>query len=72
MLALPALPAAKIALYVAMHAEGIGNSALATRLGLSEGAERRLVDLDHRSHIGQIETALHALGRRMTVATQAA
>ena len=70
--ALPALTAAKIALHVAMRAEGIGNSALAARLGLSEGAVRRLVDLDHRSHIGQIETALHALGRRMTVVTQAA
>ena len=70
--ALPTLPAAKIALYVAMRAEGVCNSALAARLGLSEGAVRRLVDLDHRSHIGQIETALHALGRRLTVATQAA
>ena len=70
--ALPALPAAKIALYVAMRADGIGNSALAARLGLSDGAVRRLVDLDHRTHIGQIETALRALGRHLTVATQAA
>ena len=38
----------------------------------TEGAVRRLIDLDHRSHIGQIETALHALGQRLTVATQAA
>ena len=70
--ALPALMAAKIALYGAMCAEGVGNTALAARLGLTEGAVRRLIDLDHRSHIGQIEAALHALGQRLTVATQAA
>ena len=69
---LPALTAAKIALYGAMRAQGVGNTALAVRLGLSEGAVRRLIDLDHRSHIGQVETALHALGQRLTVATQAA
>ena len=68
----PALAAAKAALYGAMRAQGVGNAALAGRLGLSEGAVRRLIDLDHRSHIGQIETALHALGRRLTVAAQAA
>ena len=70
--ALPVLVAAKIALYGAMHEQGIGNTALAERLGLSEGAVRRLIDLDHRSHIGQVETALHALGQRLTVATRAA
>ncbi len=69
---LPALAAAKIALYGAMRAQCVGNTALAARLGLSEGAVRRLIDLDHRSHIGQIETALNALGQRLTVATQAA
>ena len=71
-IALPALVAAKIALYGAMHARGVDNTALAARLGLSEGAVRRLINLDHRSHIGQVETALHALGRQLTVATQAA
>ncbi len=69
---LPALAAAKIALYGAMRAQAVGNTALAVRLGLSEGAVRRLIDLDHRSHIGQIETALRALGRRLAVATRAA
>lgn len=72
LVALPALVAAKVALYGAMRAQGIGNTALAARLGLSEGAVRRLINLDHRSHICQIETALHALGQRLTVATQAA
>lgn len=71
-IALPALAAAKIALYVAMRADDVSNAALAVRLGLSEGAVRRLIDLDHRSHIGQIETALHALGQRLMVAAHAA
>ena len=70
--ALPTLVAAKIALYRAMRSQGVGNTALASRLGLTEGAVRRLVDLDHRSHIGQVETALHALGQRLTVTTRAA
>ena len=70
--ALPVLVAAKIALYGAMHGQGVSNTALAARLGLSEGAVRRLIDLDHRSHIGQVETALYALGQRLTVATRAA
>ena len=70
--ALPALVAAKIALYAAMRTQGVGNTALAARLGLTEGAVRRLIDLDHRSHIGQIEAALHELGQLLTVATRAA
>ena len=72
MIALPALVAAKIALYCAMRADRIGNTALAARLGVSEGAVRRLLDLDHRSHIGQIEKALQALGVQLTITTQAA
>ena len=72
LVALPALVAAKIALYGAMHAQGVSNTALAVRLGLSEGAVRRLLDLDHRSHIGQVEAALHELGQSLTIATRAA
>ena len=70
--ALPVLVVAKIALYGATHEQGVDNTAIAERLGLSEGAVRRLIDLDHRSHIGQVETVLHALGQRLTVATRAA
>ena len=70
--ALPALVAAKVALFDTMRAQGVGNTALAARMGIAEGAVRRLVDLDHRSHIGQVEAALHALGQRLTVATRVA
>ena len=72
MITLPALAAAKVALYGEMRSQGVGNTALAARLGLTEGAVRRLVDLDHRSHIGQVETALLALGQRLAITTRAA
>ena len=55
-----------------MRERGTSNAALARQLGTVEGAVRRLIDLDHRSHIGHVETALHALGQRLVVATQAA
>ena len=72
LVALPALVAAKIALYRAMRAGGFGNTALAERLGTVEGAVRRLLHLDHRSHIGQVEAALRVLGQRLVITTQAA
>ena len=72
LVALPALVAAKIALYRAMRERGLGNAALAKQLGTVEGTVRRLLDLDHRSHIGQVEAALHVLGQRLVVATRAA
>jgi antitoxin HicB len=69
---LPILVTAKLALYEAMRTGKVTNVELARRLGISEGAVRRLVDLDHRSHIGQIETALAALGHRLVVDIHAA
>jgi len=62
---LPPLVAAKLALYEAMRAERISGSELARRLGLQENAVRRLLDLDHRSHLDQLDRALAALGRRL-------
>jgi antitoxin HicB len=59
---LPPLVAAKLALYEAMRAQGITRTELARQLGLQENAVRRLLDLDHRSHIDQIDRALAALG----------
>ena len=72
LVALPALAAAKMALYRAMRVHGIGNTALAAVLGTTEGAVRRLLDLDHRSHIDRVEAALRLLGERLVVTTQAA
>lgn len=69
---LPALVAAKLALYQAMREQGVSNVALAGQLGVLEGTVRRLLDLDHRSHIGQIEAALKILGKRLVLAARAA
>ena len=69
---LPILVTAKLALYEAMRNGKVTNVELGRRLGISEGAVRRLIDLDHRSHVGQIETALAALGHRLVVEVHAA
>ncbi len=70
MIHLSALTTAKLALYQTMRESGITRVALGKRLGVSEGAIRRLLDIDHRSHIGQIDAALAVLGKRLVVETQ--
>lgn len=72
MMPLPILVVAKLALYDAMRRAKVTNVELGRRLGISEGAVRRLLDLDHRSHIGHVEAALAALGRRLVVDVSAA
>jgi antitoxin HicB len=72
MICVPTLVAAKLALYEALREAGISNVELGQRLGISEGAVRRLLDLDHRSHIGHIEAGLQVLGHRLVVDVQAA
>ena len=67
LIAVPTIMAAKLALYKAMRKQGVTNVALADRLGLSEGAVRRLVNPEHRSHIGQVERALRAVGHTLVV-----
>jgi antitoxin HicB len=64
---LPPLLAAKLAVYEAMRSKGIGEGVLADTLGVSVQAVRRLIDLDCRSHIGEVEKALAALGKRLVV-----
>jgi antitoxin HicB len=69
---LPPLVCAKLALYQAMIEAGLSAVALGRRLGVSEGAVRRLLDLDHRSHLDHIEAALEMLGKRLVVGLEAA
>ena len=69
--AVPTIVAAKLALYTAMRRQDITKVALAERLGLSEGAVRKLCDPDHRSHIGGVEDALRAVGRGLVVGDRA-
>jgi antitoxin HicB len=64
---LPPLVAAKLALYSAMLEQHVTTADLADRMGKSEADVRRLLDLDHRSALGQIEAALAALGKRLEI-----
>jgi antitoxin HicB len=65
LISLPVLIEAKLALMRRMDETGTSRVELARMLGLSEGAVRRLLRFDHRSHIGQIEAALERLGSRL-------
>ena len=67
---LPPLVAAKLAIYDAMRAAGLTQAALAERLGCDPRQVRRLLDLDHRSRLDQLEAALAALGKRLVVEVQ--
>jgi antitoxin HicB len=65
--ALPALTAAKLALYTAMRHQHVSNVELARRLGVSETVVRRLTHPDHYSKIERVELALAALGKHLVV-----
>ena len=67
LIAVPTILAAKLALYKAMREQGVTSASLSDRLGLSEDAVRGLVNPEHRSHIGQVEKALRAIGHMLVV-----
>lgn len=64
---LPALSAAKVELYRAMRAEGVGKAALSKSLGVALPQIDRLLDLRHASRLDAIERAFTALGRKMDI-----
>lgn len=72
MVAVPLVVAAKLALYTAMREQELSKVRLAARMGVSEGAIRKLMNPGHRSHIRQVEKALRHLGRRLVVEDGAA
>jgi len=67
---LPALMAAKAALYLAIQEIGISKVDLAKRLGCDEKEVRRLLDPHHTSKIPRIESALHAVGKQLIVGVE--
>ena len=67
LVAVPTVVAAKLALYSAMRAQRITNVELTRRLGVSESAVRKLTNPDHRSHIGQVQKALQAVGHNLAI-----
>ncbi len=69
---LPALSIAKIGLYEAMRADGVGKTALARKLGVAPPQIDRLLDLRHHSRMDAVERALAAMHRLLTVSVNAA
>ncbi len=61
----PMLQSAKLALNQAMRESGLNNVTLARKLGKLETEVRRMLDLDHQTKIGAIESALWQLGKQM-------
>src|SRR5947199_8861616 len=67
LVALPAIVAAKLALYRAMMETGTRKADLARKLGVHGPQVDRLLDLDHNSRIDQLEEAARAIGREMHI-----
>ena len=68
----PALMAAKAAIYLAMREANISKIELAKRLKCDEKEIRRLLDPRHKSKIERIEAALESLGKQLVVGYRAA
>ena len=69
---LPALTAAKAALWNTMIKQKVTKTELARWLGMNRPQVDRLVDLLHRSKIEQVEHALRVLGQRIELSVVAA
>jgi antitoxin HicB len=67
---LPPMVAAKLAIYHAMREAGLTQAEFAARLACDPRQVRRLLDLDHRSRLDQLEAALAALGKRLVLEVQ--
>lgn len=63
----PLYLAPKLALYIAMREQGLLNTELAARLGVSETVVRRMLDPKHNTKPEKIQAALNALGKRIVV-----
>lgn len=71
-LRLPALTAAKVALWNSLLESGVSKAELARRLGVQRPQVDRLVDFLHHSKIENVERALQQLGRRISLSVEAA
>ena len=66
---LPTLTSVKVMLYQGMREQGIGKAELARRLGWHLPQVDRVMDVQHRSRLDQMEAALGAIGRQLHVRT---
>jgi antitoxin HicB len=64
---LPAIIAAKLELYRAMIETGTRKADLARKLKVHPPQVDRLLDLDHKSQLDQIEAAARAIGRELHI-----
>ena len=64
---LPALITAKVMLYQGMRDRGIGKSDLARRLGWTLTQLDKVMDINHRSRLDDMDAALRAVGQQLTV-----
>ena len=69
---LPTLTSVKVMLYQGMMEQGIGKAELARRLGWHLPQVDRVLDVQHRSRLDQVDAALGAIGRRLHVTAAAA
>ena len=67
---LPALTEAKIELYRQMRASKVGKAELGRRLHCHLPQIDRLLNLNHASRLDQIEQALLAVGKRLTISVE--
>ena len=68
---LPTLTSVKVMLYQGMRDQGIGKAELARRLGWYLPQVDRVLDVQHRSGLEQMDAALGAIGRRLHVTAAA-
>jgi antitoxin HicB len=64
---LPSIVMMKVALYQGMREQGITEAQLSTKLKCDPKQVRRLLDLDHNTRLDQLERALRAVGKKVTV-----
>lgn len=64
---LPTLTAVKVMLYQGMRDRGVGKAELARRLGWHLPQVDRVLNVQHRSRLDQIDSALAAIGLRLDV-----
>ncbi|WP_434695354.1 type II toxin-antitoxin system HicB family antitoxin [Pseudomonas sp. Z1-14] len=69
---LPAVTVAKIALWNAMMERGMRKADLCRLLDVRQAQGDRLVDFLHTSRMDQLENALAALGKRLSLSVEAA
>lgn len=69
---LPAVTVAKIALWNAMMERDMRKADLCRLLGVAQVQGDRLVDFLHTSKMEQLESALSALGKRLSISVEAA